>query len=875
MSLFLYYSFHSTWNQLRRVFKTWIFLVALAAVFGGGLIGLSLARSGAALPATSQDIATATSGLSGYFQLATISKADLFEFAFTLILFSQLTIQILASEISASRLFLPADINFLFTSDRKPQEILSFRIMSTVGTMFVATIYILFQARTLIERFEITYFTGEMLLLAWIMTIMFGVLFKILLYELTCKRQIIRSYLRYVLFAVFGIIAAAFYIFYVSKSDYDQVLAMTLIEFFNKPWTHLIPIYGWIKGFVSSAVNGDTFIAILYAVLNILTLIGMRIAIRMIPADFYEEATIRSEELALYYESANQSDSGLLVLKPSSRKKGLQREGFHFGNGASVYFFKPLYNRFRFSMLHVISKSTITYFIFAILVGLFSRKFMETPGAMGSAVLISGLVLFHSILDPVGEDVRKVSFIMNPENTWTKLFYSLCGGTVNCLLDIVVPLIAGSVAATGSFTAGFKFIPFILSVDFFASAANTFLYLAIPTSFDKTFKQVLQILIMYFAFIPDALFIISGIVRGQSFRGFIYGTLVNLFIGLVLFGLTGVLLDPTPGALPKKFLTNEEKKSARTATSVIGLALCMMYCLVVLAQLTLPPIVKEHFPDSSLLYTISYFVPTYCVAFPLTIWTIRRSLASIHSSDSNKKRTISFTKWLSFVPVCFFLMYSGSFIGLILTNLFAPLIHVPATSTVDPELIDLRVQAVFAVLCAPVFEELLFRKVIINKTEQFGTKFAVVFSAVLFGLFHGNIQQACYATLLGLVFGTIYIKTKNLKYTISLHMMINFIGSAVSLITARIVENPDLASMNVADLNLSAVLSSPLVATIVTYIVVLIALSILGFVLFAYYLKKIRLQSSGVDMTPVVFGNAGMPTFATFMVAAFIRNFGG
>ena len=681
MRLFLYYSLRSTWNQLRRVFKTWVFLVAIAAIFGGGLIGLSLSKSGSTIQATAE-ITSATAGLTDYFHLATISKPHIFELAFTVILFSQITIQILASEKSSSRLFLPADINFLFTSDRKPQEILSFRIMSTVGTMLVATIYLLIQAHSLIERFDISGFTAVMLFLAWIYTIVFGVLLKILIYETTCKRQNLRGYLRYILFGVYGIVAFAFYISY--KNSEFQVLATSLVEFLNQSWTHAIPIYGWIKGLVFSSVSGDVFMSVLYAFLTALALIAMQIAIHLLPADFYEEATIRSEELALYYEAANQSDAGLLVMKPSLKNKQINRDGFHFGYGASVYFFKPLYNRFRFAKLHIFSKSSITYFIFSVLIGLFSRKFMDNPSVIGSVVLISGLVLFHSILNPAGEDVRKVSFIMNPENTWKKLFYSLAGGTVNCFLDVFIPLLAGSVISTGNLFDGLRFLPFILSVDFFASAANTFLYTGIPTSFDKTFKQVLQILIMYFAFIPDALFIATSLVRGTVMRGFIYGSITNLVVGLVLFGITGVFLDPAPGNPVQKHITKEEKQTLNTTVSIICLALGLMYCLIVFLQLALPPFFKEKFPDSNVIYTMSYFVPTYAICFPLTVWIIKKSTQRynnpVSKAEAGNKVRINIRTWLSFIPVCFFLMYSGSAVGLILTNLIKQIVHVSSIS---------------------------------------------------------------------------------------------------------------------------------------------------------------------------------------------------
>ena len=52
----------------------------------------------------------------------------------------------------------------------------------------------------------------------------------------------------------------------------------------------------------------------------------------------------------------------------------------------------------------------------------------------------------------------------------------------------------------------------------------------------------------------------------------------------------------------------------------------------------------------------------------------------------------------------------------------------------------------------------------------------IVFSALMFGLFHMNLYQFFYAFLLGLVFGYVYLRTRRLRYTVFMHMSINAIG---------------------------------------------------------------------------------------------------
>lgn len=73
-----------------------------------------------------------------------------------------------------------------------------------------------------------------------------------------------------------------------------------------------------------------------------------------------------------------------------------------------------------------------------------------------------------------------------------------------------------------------------------------------------------------------------------------------------------------------------------------------------------------------------------------------------------------------------------------------------------------------------IFEELFFRKWILNSSKRYGSLFAVVFSALLFGLYHMNIGQGIFAFLIGILFGIIAIKTGGIKYTIILHFLNNF-----------------------------------------------------------------------------------------------------
>ena len=93
---------------------------------------------------------------------------------------------------------------------------------------------------------------------------------------------------------------------------------------------------------------------------------------------------------------------------------------------------------------------------------------------------------------------------------------------------------------------------------------------------------------------------------------------------------------------------------------------------------------------------------------------------------------------------------------------------------------------------APLFEEVLFRGYIF---DQFERRFAsigmtIVASGVLFGLYHLNIFQGVFASILGIVLGLSYYWTRSIWIPIIIHFANNFLSYLLGLeeVSQRIVE---------------------------------------------------------------------------------------
>lgn len=85
---------------------------------------------------------------------------------------------------------------------------------------------------------------------------------------------------------------------------------------------------------------------------------------------------------------------------------------------------------------------------------------------------------------------------------------------------------------------------------------------------------------------------------------------------------------------------------------------------------------------------------------------------------------------------------------------------------------------------APLVEEWIFRKMLLNRVRFLGDRGAIVFTAVLFGLMHGNVSQTIFATIIGLVLGYAAVKTGRIVHCILIHMIVNSYSVLAALLAA-------------------------------------------------------------------------------------------
>lgn len=90
------------------------------------------------------------------------------------------------------------------------------------------------------------------------------------------------------------------------------------------------------------------------------------------------------------------------------------------------------------------------------------------------------------------------------------------------------------------------------------------------------------------------------------------------------------------------------------------------------------------------------------------------------------------------------------------------------------------VALISTVLVAPVVEEILFRGIILSRLgKAMPVAPAVLLSALVFGLMHGQILWIAYAAFLGIILALVAVRTKSILATILLHVTFNLTGMLV------------------------------------------------------------------------------------------------
>ena len=221
----------------------------------------------------------------------------------------------------------------------------------------------------------------------------------------------------------------------------------------------------------------------------------------------------------------------------------------------------------------------------------------------------------------------------------------------------------------------------------------------------------------------------------------------------------------------------ESSGSARCSGRRIGGARCALVLLNYAAQLLGAVWYRFLAPQATTVPAavtwLLSFLPLYGVAFPVYCTLLQR----IPRVRPPHRRVGA--AWLAGTAcIAVALLYAGALAGNGVNALIGLLRGRPADNGLDSlrSSVPLWQIIVFPCLLAPIGEELIFN-LLLERALPFGEKQAILFCALAFGAFHGNLYQFFYAFLVRLVLANLYLRSGRLAWCMALHALLNLLGS--------------------------------------------------------------------------------------------------
>ncbi len=546
MRLFAYYALHSFLGIFRKLMKTWVLIfVVVCMLIGGGIgfLGETLSKQEADAPTVEQIVEEKDTEPPEEIDIAPFHLSDygiepgsleFLELVSGLVIIVLFVFDIVSAEKNASRIFNPADVHALFSSPMRPQSVLMFRVTMQMALALFLTVYFFIEIPLLCDLFNLQAADAIFMIIAWGLSFLFAKLLQVYLYLIYSDHPGVKKIISYSLYGVFIVIAVAFLVYYKSSG---LLIGEAAVNFFASNVSRFIPVWGQLKALVIYSATGNIGAICISLVCVAVFLMILVFAISRTKGDYYEDAMMRSEELAEAIRKAQESKGIVAGTKRKDYADKLIRNEFNKGFGANVFYYKAMYNRRRFAAFGVLTKTTVTYLAVSFLVSLAAIHFFDTKDFMVTVFALAVFVFYRSLGNPLAADTSTDYFRMIPESSCAKLFYSLLGGTANCALDLIPAYIIGAVIMEADPVMAVSMFLMLITLDLYATTVGTFINLSVPVQAGKMLKQMVQVMFIYFGLIPDAVIVVIGVTVGWSMFFVLLCCAVNIAIAAIFWVL--------------------------------------------------------------------------------------------------------------------------------------------------------------------------------------------------------------------------------------------------------------------------------------------------------------------------------------------------
>lgn len=255
---------------------------------------------------------------------------------------------------------------------------------------------------------------------------------------------------------------------------------------------------------------------------------------------------------------------------------------------------------------------------------------------------------------------------------------------------------------------------------------------------------------------------------------------------------------------PQEEQKQKDKKILTTMGFSFGLAIILYFVLskAVIAFLFLisrfSPALKSFMSGQTGLYVLQSFMSVLFIGGPFLIsYSILKKKKYVgilpYGTTYNKKAAVSLTMFLA--PVML--------VSTIIVNLISAVFQDAVGITFESGMEDMTAEGPFgAIILAfslavipAIVEEFCIRGVVLQPLRRYGDKFAIVMSAAIFSVLHGNMVQIPYTLVAGIYLGYLCVATGSIWPSIVLHFINNMFSAVQLIILSNYGETASAASV--------------------------------------------------------------------------------
>lgn len=255
---------------------------------------------------------------------------------------------------------------------------------------------------------------------------------------------------------------------------------------------------------------------------------------------------------------------------------------------------------------------------------------------------------------------------------------------------------------------------------------------------------------------------------------------------------------------PQEEQKKKDKNILKTMGFSFGLAIILYFVLskVVIAFLYLisrfSPSLESFMYSQTGNYVLQSFMSVLFIGGPFLIsYSILKKKKYVgilpYGTTYNRKAAVSLTMFLA--PVML--------VSTIIVNLISAVFQDAVGITFESGMEDMTAEGPFAsiilafalAVIPAIVEEFCIRGVVLQPLRRYGDKFAIVMSAAIFSVLHGNMVQIPYALVAGIYLGYLCVATGSIWPSIVLHFINNMFSAVQLIILSNYGENASAASV--------------------------------------------------------------------------------